>query len=272
MKFYRDQIAIVTGAASGIGLALSRQLASSGARVTLVDVGEGALESAIDELSHDGLKVDSAVLDVCDREAVEQLVKSVVNQHGRLDYLFSNAGIGVGGEARDYEATDWSRVIDVNLMGVVNGVSAAYPVMVAQGHGHIVNTGSVAGLIPLAGELSYVTSKYAVVGLSHALRAEAAALGVKVSVACPGKIETPIYDTSRIIKFDKDAVLAMWPQGVSAERCATLILKGVRNNQSTIVVTRIAKALWAVGRVSPDAVIWAMKRYMKEMRKHRIED
>jgi NAD(P)-dependent dehydrogenase (short-subunit alcohol dehydrogenase family) len=269
---YRDRAAIVTGAASGIGLALSQQLARRGALVTLADIERSPLEKAAEALASAGMRVRPAVVDVTDRDAVKQIVESAVSEFGRLDFLFNNAGIGVGGEARDFAYADWKQVIDVNLFGVINGVAAAYPLMVRQGYGHIVNIASVAGLIPLPGEISYVTSKYATVGLSHTLRAEAADLGVNVSVVCPGKIETPIYDTSRIINFDKEATLALWPTGISPERCAEIILRGVERNKATIVVTRLAKLLWAIQRLSPNAMIWAMRRYMQKMREHRIEE
>jgi NAD(P)-dependent dehydrogenase (short-subunit alcohol dehydrogenase family) len=272
MTIYRDKVAIVTGAASGIGLALSEQLARQGALMTLADIEREPVEKAAERLASAGLSARSAVVDVADRDALTQLVESVVSKLGRLDFLFNNAGIGVGGEARDFAYTDWKRVIDVNLFGVIHGVAAAYPLMVRQGYGHIVNVGSVAGLIPLAGEISYVASKYAVVGLSHTLRAEAADLGVRVSVVCPGKIETPIYDTSRVINFDKEATLALWPKGITAERCAEIILRGVERNKATIVVTGFAKVLWALQRLSPTVMIWAMRRYMQRMRKHRIGD
>jgi NADP-dependent 3-hydroxy acid dehydrogenase YdfG len=266
---YRDKVAIVTGAASGIGLALSEQMARRGALVTLADVEREPVEKAAEGLARAGLGAHPAVVDVADRDALTQLVESVASKSGRLDFLFNNAGIGVGGEARDFAYTDWKRVIDVNLLGVVNGVVAAYPLMVRQGCGHIVNIASLAGLIPLPGEISYVASKYAVVGLSHTLRAEAADLGVKVSVVCPGKIETPIYTTSRVINFDKEATLALWPKGIAPERCAEIILRGVERNKATIVVTGLAKVLWALHRLSPTAMIWAMRRYMQRMRQHR---
>jgi NADP-dependent 3-hydroxy acid dehydrogenase YdfG len=272
MTTYRDKVSIVTGAASGIGLALSRQLARRGALVTLLDIEAAPLEQAAEALASAGVQVRTAVVDVTDREAVKQAVESTVSEFGRLDFLFNNAGIGVGGEARDFAYADWKQVIDVNLFGVINGVAAAYPLMVRQGHGHIVNVASVAGLIPFAGEISYVTSKYAVVGLSHTLRSEAADLGVKVSVVCPGKIETPIYDTSRVINFDKEATLALWPKGISPERCAEIILHGMERNKATIVVTRLAKLFWAIQRLSPTAMIWASQRYIRKMRKHRLED
>jgi len=271
MTTYRDRVAIVTGAASGIGLALSQQLARRGANVTLVDVDRAPLEEAAESLASAGMRARAAVVDVTDRDAVEQVVESTVSEFGRLDFLFNNAGIGVGGEARDFAYADWKRVIDVNLFGVINGVAAAYPLMVRQGYGHIVNVSSLAGLTPLAGEISYVASKYAVVGLSHTLRAEAADLGVDVSVVCPGKIETPIYDTSRVINFDREAIFALWPTGISPERCAEVILRGVERNKATIVVTRFAKLLWTLQRLSPTAMIWVMRRYMRRMREHRID-
>jgi NADP-dependent 3-hydroxy acid dehydrogenase YdfG len=268
---YRDSVAIVTGAASGIGLALSQQLAQRGARVTLADIERTAVEEAAHSLASEGLHARAAVVDVTDGDAVKRVVESTVSEFRRLDFLFNNAGIGVGGEARDFAYTDWKQIIDVNLFGVIHGVAAAYPVMVRQGCGHIVNIASLAGLIPLAGEISYVASKYAVVGLSHTLRAEAADLGVQVSVVCPGKIETPIYDTSRVINFDKQATLALWPAGITPERCAEIILRGVERNKATIVITRLAKLLWGVQRISPTAMIWSMRRYMRKMREHRIE-
>ena len=271
MTTYRDKIAIVTGAASGIGLALCQQLARRGALVTLVDVDGAPLAKAAEALASAGMRARAAVVDVTDRDAVEQLVESAVSEFGRLDLLVNNAGIGVGGEARDLAYADWKEVIDVNLFGVIHGVAAAYPLMVRQGCGHIVNVASVAGLVPLPGEISYVASKYAVVGLSHTLRAEAADLGVKVSVVCPGKIETPIYETSKIINFDREATFALWPTGISPERCAEIILRGVERNKATIVVTRFAKLLWAMQRLSPTAIAWAMRRYMRRMREHRIE-
>ena len=267
MKPFAQAVVIITGGASGIGLALGEQLHRHGARVVLADVDEPGLRRAEQTL----IGIDTRVLDVTDRHAVTALVNEIVERRGRIDYLFNNAGIGVGGDARDFAYEDWTRVIEVNLMGVVNGVAAAYPLMIEQGSGHIVNTASVAGLVPLPGELSYVASKYAVVGLSHGLRAEAADLGVRVSVVCPGKIETPIYHTNRFVGFDRQKTLSLLPQGISAERCASIVLRGVARNQATIVVTRLARALWGLERLSPTLMRWASRRYMRLLRRNRLE-
>ena len=106
--------------------------------------------------------------------------------------MFNNAGIAIGGSAHDYGIQEWNQIIDVNLRGVVNGVQAAYCIMIKQGFGHIVNTASITGLMPTPGQVAYSMTKHAVVGLSLSLRAEAALLGIRVSVLCPGAIRTPI--------------------------------------------------------------------------------
>jgi NAD(P)-dependent dehydrogenase (short-subunit alcohol dehydrogenase family) len=142
------RIAIVTGAASGIGQALAGALVSRGDTVVLADIdGEGA-ERAASELARRGPGTGSpAVLDVRDAAAVQALVDETRDKHGRLDLMVNNAGIGVGGDAGELLLAHWDRVIDVNLRGVVHGVHAAYPLMIRQRSGQIVNTASLAGLI-----------------------------------------------------------------------------------------------------------------------------
>ena len=261
-----SQVAIVTGGASGIGLALGRALAAAGARVTLADRDEASLDRALAELRRAGRDVDGRVLDVTDREAVRRAYDEVAERRGSLDLVFNNAGIGMGGEMQDLSPEDWRRMLDVNLMGVLHGIDAAYPRMIAQGHGHIVNTASVAGLVPMPGELPYVACKYAVVGVTHALRAEAADLGVHVTVVCPGVVDTPIYQTSPIIGYDKERVLRLLPRGISAERCAAQILRGVRRNRATIVITPAARLLWLLHRASPSLFLAGARLYMRRLR------
>ncbi len=190
------QVAIVTGGASGIGLALGRHLAGLGLHVVLCDVdAEGLARAAIE------VPAETFVLDVTDADAVRGVVERVAAAHGRLDYLFNNAG--VGGTLPMLQATlaHWRRVVGLNLMGVVHGVQAAYPIMVRQGFGHLCNTASISGLVPVPGQTLYNTTKYAVVGLSHTLRPEAALAGVGVSVACPGPVRSAIWSTPILERF-----------------------------------------------------------------------
>jgi short-subunit dehydrogenase len=166
-------------------------------------------------------------------------------------------------------------VLNVNLFGVVHGVAAAYPLMVEQGHGHIINTASIAGLIPFPVQVSYVASKYGVVGLSNALRVEGADLGVNVSVVCPGLIRTPIFYNCKLIKIDREKMLKSLPERfiISPEECASVILRGVERNRAVIVVTGVAKVFGWLHRIKPGWILWMMGRRTRKFREQmRIED
>ncbi len=190
MQWSNANIAI-TGAGSGIGRELARALAGRGARLWLSDIDEARVQQVATEL---GEGARATRLDVADAAAVRAHVDEVVAQGGRIDGIFNNAGIGVGGDALDLNVAHYDRCIDVNIRGVVNGVVAAYPRMAAQKHGLIVNTASAAGLLALPLMAPYVLTKHAVVGFSGSLRVEAAEHGVQVSVLCPTAIETPLLD------------------------------------------------------------------------------
>lgn len=266
MDVFKDKIVIITGGASGIGSALGLALARRGADVVLADINESLLIKTADGIKDAGYRVQRAVVDVSVFEQVQKMVDDVVARHGRIDYLFNNAGIVVAGEARDYSYEDWKKVIDVNLYGVVNGVVAVYPVMVKQGFGHIVNTSSLAGLVPTVAEVSYTTSKYGIVGLSNALRLEGADLGVKVSAVCPGLIDTPILKTMKVVRLDRQKMYDMLPRKMLPRECAALILRGVARNKATIVVTFTAKFAWFLQRLSPAIMAFLWRRSLKNMR------
>jgi NAD(P)-dependent dehydrogenase (short-subunit alcohol dehydrogenase family) len=270
-SFYADKITIITGAASGIGFALSQELCAQGAVVVLADKDAAGLSTAIASLGDARLRATPAVVDVTDAAAVSRLIQDVVARHGRLDYLFNNAGIGVVGDARDLSIEDWRTVIETNLFGTVHGVAAAYPVMTGQGFGHIVNTASLAGLVPSPGEISYSASKYAVVGLSESLRIEAGDLGVKVSVVCPGLIDTPLLRNFKLIGIDRQQLLQLLPGLMAPERCAREILRGVERNRPVILVTSMAWWFWRINRISPGLMRWIWLGFARKVRKLRKE-
>jgi len=275
MTIFTDKIAIITGAASGIGRALGVELALRGAIVVMADVQTKMLEEVVESITQDGYKVKAVTLDVTDFESVKALVSDTVAKYGRLDYIFNNAGIAIAGEVRDCSIDDWRNVLDVNLYGVINGVAAAYPLMVKQGFGHIINTASIAGLTLFPNSASYVASKYGVVGLSNALRIEGADLGVDVSVVCPGYIKTPIFHTNKMIKINREKIIKSLPErfGITPEECALVILRGVERNKAIIVVTGFAKILWLLYRIHPGLILRMMRREIKKSRKEmRIDD
>jgi NAD(P)-dependent dehydrogenase (short-subunit alcohol dehydrogenase family) len=272
MEIFKDRVVIITGGASGIGRALGMALARAGSHVTLADRNEELLLKTAKEITNEGFQADAVPLDVSSRDDVKKLVDDVLKKQGRIDYLFNNAGIVIAGEAQHFAYEDWRTVIDINLYGVVNGVAAAYPAMVKQGFGHIINTASAAGIIPAVGEISYTTSKYGVVGLSNSLRIEGADLGVKVSVVCPGFIDTPILATPKIINFDRGKMMDLYPKMTSPEKCANAILQGVRRNKAIIIVTPLAKIAWFLQRLSPALVRWLALKSIRKMREIRVED
>lgn len=273
LRVYEGAVAIITGAASGIGLALAEALAQRGAQVILADLQGDVAKERAEQIRANGGQVSAADLDVTDFGAVEDLVQQTVRTAGRIDYLFNNAGIAVVGEVANYQLEDWHRVLDVNLRGVVHGVQAVYPVMCAQGFGHIINTASIAGLFPFAGLLSYSASKHAVVGLSTCLRLEAAYFGVQVSVLCPGAVDTPIATGGRFGKVLSPLPPAMQRQlwektnPIPPETFARSALSAIARNKAIIIIPWKWKLFWWLYRLSPSLTLaLGWRRYRKNKR------
>lgn len=267
---FADKTAIVTGGASGIGLAIAKALADRGAIVVVADIDATRANDAAEEIVAKGGRAEAAAMDVSDAAAVQKLVTDTVARHGRLDYMFNNAGISMMCEMRDMSLADWDRIVTINLWGVIHGVQAAYAQMLQQGHGHIVNTGSITGLAPFPLTVAYNTTKYAVVGLSTSLRIEAADLGVKVSVACPGFIDTPLKDKLTYRNMDKEASIKALPFKLhSAEACAADILRGVVRNRALILTPLHARMLSWLYRLAPWLFGWANTMVARKSRDFR---
>jgi short-subunit dehydrogenase len=188
--------------------------------------------------------------------------------------MFNNAGIGIAADVRDMDMEHWQEIININLMGVIYGTLAAYKVMTGQGFGHIVNTASLAGLVPIPITTAYTMTKHGVVGLSLALRAEAKALGVKVSVVCPGMVDTNIIHSGLLINVDrKEAIdsIKLKLKLMDPARAARSILKGVRKNRSIIKVTLHARIFWWLFRINSSLFYPFCLQSVKDFRKMRGE-
>jgi NAD(P)-dependent dehydrogenase (short-subunit alcohol dehydrogenase family) len=196
---YKDKIAVVTGGGTGIGLALAQGLARAGALVVLASTNAARLEDAAAAIRAEGGKAEAIVCNVAERSDVKSLVRSVKDRHGRIDFLFLNAGVTTSGPFLDHSEGDWDWIYDVVLHGVTNFIQTAYPLMVEQGSGQIIVTGSQAGFVPdwMLGHGPYTSAKSAVMALVMALRPEAARHGVKVSLFIPAGVATDILNSDR---------------------------------------------------------------------------
>lgn len=225
---------MVTGANSGIGYAISEALLEKGAIVFMAGRNAESLASAAKNLNMYAKQVRILLVDVTKQPEVERAVRDTVSQDGRIDFLFNNAGIGGTMPTVDATLEHWRSIIDVNLWSVIYGIDAVLPIMQLQGGGHIVNTASIAGLIPFPFQALYCATKYAVVGLSESMRYEFAEEGIHFSVTCPSAVVSriwkkpilgPVYEE---VKAPEDAI--------PAEEAAKIILEGVADKKGIIVV------------------------------------
>lgn len=205
MRLTEGQVAVVTGAASGIGLAMARRFAAEGLHVVLADVEEGALEKAARELREDGARVHARVVDVSERASVRELADAAYDTFGAVHVLCNNAGVGSGAEGRmwEHEVNDWKWAFAVNVWGVFHGIQAFVPRMIASGEpGHVVNTSSGdGGIAPLPTASVYAVTKAAVVTMTESLyahlKAEHARVGASVLFPGPHMLRTGLWESHR---------------------------------------------------------------------------
>lgn len=209
MDNFKDKVAVVTGAGSGIGRALAKRCAAEGMQVAAADVHTGRLEALKAQLEGEGATVIIATLDVSDPEAVAAFAERCVAELGVPDLLFNNAGILRVGDTWSHTVEQWQTMLGINVMGVVNGVNAFLPAMLEAGKpGHIVNTGSVGSLVAATGMAQYTATKMAVRGITECLANDLNAQGaaIDVSLLCPGPVLTSIGDDLMGIEASSDVV------------------------------------------------------------------
>lgn len=270
LRIYKESVAVITGGASGIGRAIAEELIKRGGEVILADLQFELAEEVAEAIRQSGGKATAYELDVSDFSAIERLIDATIKRTGRLDFMFNNAGIGVGGNFELHTIEDWDRVLDVNLKGVVYGTHAAFKIMLDQGYGHIINTSSIAGILPLVGVASYTVSKTGVVGLTKALRAEAALQNIRVSLLVPGVVRTPILEGGKYGKLypgvTAEEQREIWEslKPIHPETFAVKALNAIAKNKAIIIIPSWWKMFWRLDRMFPLLGIrLATKKYQK---------
>lgn len=231
------KVAVITGGASGIGRATALALARNGVDVVIADVNETRLAETRDALAAAGRRALAVRCDVSRDEDVERLATEAIDAMGRVDILMNNAGVILRGALERIEVADWEWSFGINVLGVVRGVRALLPHMLERGSGHIVNTASIAGLVALTGEgAPYVSSKFAVVGLTEALALYARPRGVGVSLLCPGGVDTNLLETERAVGFTT-------PEQEDAEHAVARAMQGNRVQTPEEVAAAVVEAI-----------------------------
>lgn len=255
--------ALVTGAASGIGRATALACAGRGASLVLCDVEEAGLADAEREIRALGRDVLARRVDVGSPAEMEAFAAEVHRERGAVDLLVNNAGVGLGGLFLETSLEDWEWIARINLFGVIHGCHFFVPEMVRRGRGgHIVNVASAAAYAPLPAQSAYAASKFAIVGLSECLRAELAPFGIGVTALCPGFIDTPIVERSRLRGVSADPetrrrTLAFYRRrGYRPQRVARNLLKAVQRGRTLAPVSAEAWGMYYASRIAPGLLRW----------------
>ncbi len=256
LTYWKDSVVFITGAGSGIGKAFAIALSQLNCKVYIADIN---FEAAQEVAKICGNKGVALALDVRDLDQYKKYVADIISKEGCIDFLFNNAGMALAGEAHEFSEEAWNRIIDINIKGVINGITTIYPQMIEQGKGHIINTSSLSGVAPLALFTPYSMTKFAIVGLSNSLRLEAKEYGVNVSVLCPAAVDTPLLDNENPkdlaeIKSAPDVrafLSEITGNPDSAQKFAEAMLKEIPKGKGMIFYPKKAKEIWKISRYFP---------------------
>ena len=275
MKSFRKKVAVITGAGSGIGRYLAVLLARDGSDVCVCDVNEKTLDETVTMLRKYNVSVSSHILDVSNKQSIEGLPKKVIKDHGKVDLVFNNAGVGCGSYFKDMDEDHWDRVMSINFEGVINSTRAFLPYMINNSKAAIVNTSSIFGIVAVPGQTVYHASKFAVRGFTESLALEMKQTNPNLQIHCvhPGHIGTNIASATKMTEEDfkksqeinaQSSMLSKNPpksqkelgelfknKGMHPSKAAKIILNGVKKNKSKIFVGLDAKLMDLSQRLFP---------------------
>ena len=262
MKNFKDKVAVITGAGSGIGRALAQELASAGAKLALSDINEAGLKETADLLGLGEDRLMTRKLDVADRQAFYDFADDVVNHFGYANMIFNNAGVALGATVEDMNYDDFEWLMNINFWGVVYGTKAFLPYLKQAGEGHIINISSIFGLVGIPTQSAYNAVKFAVRGFTESLRIELEMENSPVSCTSvhPGGIKTNIAKAARMDKSveritggDKEKAIQDFEKlfRTTPAEAASTILKGVRGNKRRVLIGSDAVAVDTMQRLLP---------------------
>jgi NAD(P)-dependent dehydrogenase (short-subunit alcohol dehydrogenase family) len=270
MAFLANGVAVVTGAGSGIGRGLARQLAVAGSALALADIDEAGLQQTAASLSERGVQLTTHVMDVSDESAMQAFAQEVTAKHGRVTMLINNAGVALHGRFEEISLDDLRWLMGINFWGVVHGVKYFLPLLKREPRAHIVNISSVFGFVAPAGQSAYSASKFAVRGFTEALRHELDGTSVFVSCVHPGGIRTPIARRARLgantPPASRDEAVARFDRltPTMPDAAAARILEGVERCEPRILIGRDARQIDILQRLRPGTYWKTLARRIQE--------
>ncbi len=247
LDYYCGKVCIITGGNSGIGLALVQRLLSFNAKIYIADLKTDTVE----KLPEFGEMVFAQQVDVTAKDQIAGLIKQVICNEGRIDFLFNNAGIGGTKPYNTATLENWETIINVNLWSVIYGIHYALPQMEKQGYGHIINTSSISGIIPIPFQALYSLTKFGVTGLTESLRYEYAEKGISFTTVCPSNIATPIFKKSLDGKVHDNVKIP--DDAIPVAEAAALILMRVAEKKGIVCIPEDNLKMWQ-GYVMNDPV------------------
>lgn len=273
MKELKGKVVLVTGSASGIGRATSLAFAGEGCDIILADINEKGMDEVEGEIRDMGRKTLSMITDVSREKDMARLKEKSFEVMGRVDIVVSNAGTAIMARTEELTASEWKKVLGVNLWGTIHAIKYFIPPMVERNQGHFVVLSSGMGLTALPYLATYVTSKFALVGLTECLRAEMAHHNIDVTTICPGVINTPIFTTSPLKGFSPDAIkLLGWAGAMEPEKLGRIIVRAVQRNKGLVPVTWLAWTTYGLKRVSSRFLDRMLVEFARSARKYRVEE
>ena len=253
----KDKVILITGGSRGLGLVMARQLAASGAKVSICARDKGELNKAISQLRKKGTEVSAHLCDVSDRAQVETMVQEISSEWGKIDVLINNAGIIQVGPVDLMRAEEYEEALKINLWGGINTTLAVLPQMKKRKSGNIVNITSIGGKVSIPHLLPYSVSKFALVGFSEGLHAELKKYGIKVTTVCPGLMRTGSHENISVLgqqqkEYGWFSLTGTNPLvSVNAERAASTIIKGFRKGKAEIIISFPAQVLALMHGIFP---------------------